>query len=69
MQEKSIQLYDAITFLNSDDYVAPIMEKYRVFSLKFSTLPRLQLIATVTGAQITKFVITSLNLKSIRTYV
>ena len=67
--DASTKAYGAITFFNSDGHVTSIMAKARVAPLKSTTLPRLELMAAVTGARITKFVMTSLNLKSIRTYV
>ena len=67
--DASTKAYGAITFFNSDGHVAAIMAKSRVAPLKSTTLPRLELMAAVTGARITKFVMTSLNLKSIHTYI
>lgn len=66
--DASTKAYDAITFFNPDGHVACIMVKSCVVLLKPTTLSRLELMDAVTWAQITKFVMTSLTLKSISTH-
>ena len=67
--DASTKAYGAVTFLSSDDCVSFIMAKSRVAPLKATTLPRLELMAAVVGARITRFIMTSLKLESTSTYI
>ena len=67
--DASTRAYGAVTFLSSSDRVSFVMAKSRVAPLKATTLPRLELMAAVIGARITKFIITSLKLESTGVYI
>ena len=67
--DASTKAYGAVTFLSFNDRVSFVMAKSRVAPLKATTLPRLELMAAVIGARITKFIITSLKLEATKTYI
>ena len=67
--DASTRAYGAVTFLSFSDRVSFVMAKSRVAPLKPTTLPRLELMAAVVGARITKFIMTSLKLESTGIYI
>ena len=67
--DTSTRAYGAVTFLSFNDRVSFVMAKSHVAPLKATTLPRLELMAAVVGARITKFIITSLKIKSTGIYI
>ena len=69
--DTSIKAYGAVVYLYSQTHsdTAFVIAKSRVAPLKCPTLPRLELMAALIAARLTKFVINSLNLVNIPVYV
>ena len=67
--DASIKAYGAIVYLSSKSQTAFVMAKSRVAPLKSQTLPRLELMAALVAARLTKFVMDSLKLTRIPIYV
>ena len=67
--DASIKAYGAIVYLCSQSQTAFVMAKSRVAPLKSQTLPRLELMAALIAARLTKFVKDSLKLARIPIYV
>ena len=66
--DASIKAYGAIVYLCSKSQTAFVMAKSRVAPLKSQTLPRLELMAALIAARLTKFVKDSLKLARIPIY-
>ena len=69
--DASIKAYGAVVYLYSQTHsdTAFVIAKSRIAPLKCPTLPRLELMAALIAARLTKFVINSLNLINIPVYV
>ena len=61
--DASLRAYGAVVYLRQHDSIALIMSRSRVTPTKSITLPRLELMAAVTGVRLANFVITSVMSK------
>ena len=61
--DASLRAYGAVVYLRHNNSVALVMSRSRVAPTKTITLPRLELIAAVTGVRLANFVITSMMSK------
>ena len=67
--DSSIKAYGAVVYLRSKGDTSFVIAKSRVAPLKCPTLPRLELMAAVVAARLTKFVINSIPLADVPVYV
>ena len=67
--DASTKAYGTVTFVNIRGCVSYVMAKSRVAPVKATTLPRLELMAAVTGARLTSFVVSALQLEPVGTYI
>ena len=59
--DASIKAYGAVVYLRVNNHTAFVIAKTRVAAVKELTLPKLELMATVIAAMVSKFITTSLS--------